>query len=66
MFKLLVNNVFDKKYANNAWTYRFSSPSYDPRPDDPYARAEGNNIYNLTGFFPQAGRHWLLGLSADF
>ncbi len=65
-FKLLVNNIFDKKYANNAWTYRFSSPSYDPRPDDPYARAEGNNVYNLTGYFPQAGRHWLLGLSADF
>ena len=64
--KLLINNIFDKKYTNNAWTYRFSSPSYDPRPDDPYARSEGNNIYNLTGYFPQAGRHWILGLSADF
>jgi iron complex outermembrane recepter protein len=64
--KLLINNVFDKKYTNNAWTYRFSSPSYDPRPDDPYARSESGNIYNLTGYFPQAGRHWLLGLSADF
>ncbi len=64
--KLLINNIFDAKYASNAWTYRFSSPSYDPRPDDPYARSEGKNIYNLTGYFPQAGRHFLVGLSADF
>lgn len=64
--KLLVNNIFDKKYANNAWTYHFLSASYDPRPDDPYARSEGNNVYNSTGFFPQAGRYFLVGLSADF
>ena len=64
--KLLINNIFDKKYANNGWTYRFVSPSYDPRPDDPYARSEGKGTYNLTGFFPQAGRHFLVGLSADF
>lgn len=64
--KLLINNIFDKKYANNAWTYRFVSASYDPRPDDPYSRSEGNNVYNLTGYFPQAGRHFLVGLSADF
>ena len=64
--KLLINNIFDQKFANNAWTYRFSSASYDPRPDDPYARRENGSIYNLTGFFPQAGRHWLVGLSADF
>jgi iron complex outermembrane receptor protein len=64
--KLLINNIFDKKYANNAWTYHFVSAGYDPRPDDPYSRSEGNNVYNSTGFFPQAGRHFLVGLSADF
>ncbi len=65
-FKLLVNNIFDAKYANNAWVYRFNSPSYDPRPDDPYARSEGGNTYNLTGYFPQAGRNYLLGVSLGF
>jgi iron complex outermembrane recepter protein len=64
--KLLIANVLNQKYVNNGWTYRFSSPSYDPRPDDAYARSEGQNVYNLSGFFPQAGRHFLLGLSLDF
>jgi iron complex outermembrane recepter protein len=65
-FKLLVNNIFDAKYANNAWVYRFNSPSYDPRPNDPYARSEGGDTYNLTGYFPQAGRNYLLGVSLGF
>jgi iron complex outermembrane recepter protein len=64
--KLLVANMFNQKYVNNGWTYRFSSPSYDPRPDDVYARGEGKDVYNLSGFFPQAGRHFSLGVSVDF
>ena len=64
--KLLIANVLNQKYVNNGWTYRFTSPSYDPRPDDNYARSEGNNVYNLTGFFPQAGRYYSLGASIDF
>ncbi len=64
--KLLIANVLSQKYVNNGWTYRFSSPNYNPRPDDAYARSEGRDVYNLSGFFPQAGRHFLLGLSLDF
>ncbi|MDZ7879552.1 MAG: TonB-dependent receptor [Saprospiraceae bacterium] len=64
--KLLIANVFNQKYVNNGWTYRFTSPNYDPRPDDNYARSEGKNIYNLSGFFPQAGRYFSLGASIDF
>lgn len=64
--KLLINNVLDKKYVNNAWTYRFISSSYDPRPDDPYARLENGSTYNLTGYFPQAGRNIMLAISVDF
>jgi iron complex outermembrane receptor protein len=64
--KLAINNWLDQKYVNNAWTYRFTSPGYDPRPDDPYARSEGKDVYNLTGYFPQAGQHWLLGVSFGF
>ncbi|MBX2890430.1 MAG: TonB-dependent receptor [Saprospiraceae bacterium] len=55
-----VNNLFDARYSPNGWTYRFVSEGYDPRPDDPYSRLEGGNVYNQTGFFPQAGRHWML------
>lgn len=56
-FILSVNNLLNARYFNNGWTYRFQSPSYDPRPDDPYARLEQGNTYNLTGLFPQAGRN---------
>jgi iron complex outermembrane receptor protein len=61
-----VNNLFDNKYSSNGWTYRFISGGYDPRPDDPYSRSEGGDVYNLTGFFPQAGRHWMATLRLVF
>ena len=63
---LLVRNVFDAKYSNNGWTYRYKSEGYDGRGDDPYARLENDSVYNLTGFFPQAGRNYLLGVNLKF
>lgn len=63
---LSVNNLFDARYVSNAWTYRYTSAGYDPLPDDPYSRAEGNGVYNQTGFFPQAGRHWMATLRMAF
>ena len=65
-FNLLVNNIFDKKYSANAWTYRYISNFYDGRDDDPYTRSEGGGVYNLTGYYPQAGRHFLLGMTVRF
>jgi iron complex outermembrane recepter protein len=62
-FIFSVNNIFNKKYSSNAWTYRFISEGYDPRQDDAYARKGTDNSYNLTGFFPQAGTNWLMTLS---
>ena len=65
-FNLLINNIFDKNYSANAWTYRYFSEFYDGRPDDPYTRTEGGGFYNLTGYYPQAGRHFLLGMTVRF
>ncbi|WP_235296927.1 TonB-dependent receptor [Portibacter marinus] len=66
-FYLNVYNLFNQKYVSNAWIYRFSSESYDPTGDDPYARAETDEgIYNLTGLYPQAGRHFMAGLTFKF
>ncbi|MEY3368552.1 MAG: hypothetical protein RI973_1707 [Bacteroidota bacterium] len=65
-FNLLINNLFGARYSANAWTYRYISASYDARPDDPYARLEEGDRYNLTGYFPQAGRNVLLGVTARF
>ena len=65
-FKLLINNLLNKKYVNNAWTYRFTSASYDPRPDDPYSQSESGDVYNLTGYYPQAGRNIIVGFSVGF
>ncbi|MEO1259937.1 MAG: TonB-dependent receptor [Bacteroidota bacterium] len=65
-FNLLINNIFDNQYSANAWTYRYISNFYDGRSDDPYTRLEGGGVYNLTGFFPQAGRNFLLGMTVRF
>lgn len=60
---LLVNNLFDTQYSANAWSYRYSSEGYDARPDDAYVRLDGGSVYNMIGFYPQAGRNFLLGLT---
>ena len=62
----LIQNIWDNQYSTNAWTYRYRSAGYDARMDDPYARLEEGATYNLTGFYPQAGRSYLLGLSVAF
>ena len=62
----LLRNIFDAKYISSAWTYRYISEGYDGRPDDPTTRLEQGNTYNLTGYYPQAGRNFLLGLSLSF
>ena len=64
--KLLINNILNKKYVNNAWAYRFISAGYDPRGDDAYSRLEHGSTYNLTGYFPQAGRNVMVGVSVEF
>ncbi len=65
---VLVRNLWNAKFSSNAWTYRYRSAGYDGRPDDPYTRLEDANTstYNLTGFYPQAGRNVLVGLSLRF
>ena len=63
---LLVRNLLDARYEANAWTYRYISAGYDGRPDDPATRLEGGDTYNLTGFYPQAGINFLLGVSLKF
>ncbi|MFM2266978.1 MAG: hypothetical protein RL757_419 [Bacteroidota bacterium] len=64
--KMSVNNIFNQKYVNNAWVYRFISPSYDPTPDDATTRRESGQTYNSTGLFPQAGINVLATLTIGF
>jgi len=58
----LIQNIFDQRFSTNAWTYRYISEGFDGRPFDPYTRLESGSTYNLTGFYPQAGRNFLVGL----
>lgn len=60
-----VFNLFDARYSSNGWTYRYTS-GFDNRPFDPYTRLENGSTYNQTGFFPQAGTHWMLTLNLGF
>lgn len=58
-FIITVQNLFDSRYESNGWVYRYVSAGYDARPDNAYTRLEKGDIYNQTGLFPQAGRHWM-------
>ena len=63
-----VRNLLNETYISNAWIYKFRSVGYDPTPDDPYANAEGQGtgMYNSIGAFPQAGRHFFIGMTLKF
>ncbi len=61
----MIKNLFDANYESNGWIYRFKSEGYDPVPDDPYAGSEGSGQYHLKGYFPQAGRYFLLQFSLN-
>lgn len=63
---LQVNNLLDENYVNNAWIYRFKSDGYDPRPDDAFVSANSEGGYDMAGYFPQAKRNFLLGLTLGF
>ena len=63
---LQVNNLFNNEYVNNAWVYRFISDNWDPRESDHYVNADSERGYNMAGYFPQATRNYLLGLTLGF
>ncbi|MBT5858862.1 MAG: TonB-dependent receptor [Flavobacteriales bacterium] len=60
---LSVNNLFNDEYANRAWIYRFVSEGWDPRGEtSPYNNADSDG-YNMIGYFPQATRNYMLGIT---
>ncbi|MCF8246953.1 MAG: TonB-dependent receptor [Saprospiraceae bacterium] len=65
-FNLLVQNLLNARYSSNAWTYRFYAQSDFGQTSDPYVRRESGNYYNMTGYYPQAGRNFLLGVTVRF
>ena len=48
---LIVNNIFNTKYETNAWVYKYI---YEDQPQE------------MTGYFPQAGINFMLGLHLKF
>ena len=63
---LQINNLLNNEYVNNAWVYRFISDNWDPRESDHYVNADSERGYNMAGYFPQATRNYLLGLTLGF
>ena len=63
---LQVNNLLNNEYVSNAWVYRFISDGWDPRESDPYVNADSENGYNMAGYFPEATRNYLLGITLGF
>ncbi len=48
---LMLNNFLNEKYESNAWIYRYYY---------------GGSEYKMDGYFPQAGIHFMAGLSLKF
>ncbi len=48
---LLVNNLFNEMYENNAWVYSYIL---------------GGERYKMDGYYPQAGRHFMAGVNIKF
>jgi iron complex outermembrane receptor protein len=54
---LLVNNILDIKYVSNGYFYTF---------DDDYSDPGKITTIEGSGFYPQAGINFLLGLNVKF
>ena len=66
-FNFTAKNILNSLYVNNAWSYTFESPGYDPSASDIYVNKSSKaDSYNMAGYFPQAGKNFLLGLTLDF
>ncbi|MCK5683843.1 TonB-dependent receptor, partial [bacterium] len=50
-FHFLLNNVFNEEYETDAWVYRY------------YLNGD---YYNMDGYFPQAGIHFIGGITLKF
>ena len=62
----LINNLFNIEYVSNAWIYRYITNTFDPRESDDYTSLASDGIYDMAGYFPQAKRNYLLGLTLGF
>ena len=63
---LQINNLLNNEYVSNAWVYRFISEGWDPREGgDPYINQDIDG-YNMIGYFPQATRNYMLGVTLRF
>ena len=62
----LINNLFDIEYISNAWIYRYITNTFDPRESDDYTSLASDGIYDMAGYFPQAKRNYLLGITLGF
>jgi iron complex outermembrane recepter protein len=49
--QFMINNLLNARYSSNAWVYRYRY---------------GGEEHNLDGYFPQAGIHFMAGVSVKF
>ncbi|MDG2433631.1 TonB-dependent receptor [Flavobacterium sp.] len=57
IFSALVNNIFDYKYISNGYFYTF---------DDDYSNPPAVTTIEGTGYYPQAGINFLVGMTLKF
>ena len=69
-FNFTARNVLNTFYVNNAWTYTFQydeNDAWNPAADDIYVNKTSQaSLYQMVGYFPQAGTNFIMGLTLDF
>ena len=65
-FNFTAKNVLNSLYVNNAWSYTFHDPSNWSDGDIYVNDVDDTGRKQMVGYFPQAGKNFLLGLTLDF
>jgi hypothetical protein len=64
--RLSIYNLSNQQYASHGWISKFRSQSQLDIQTDPYLAHAGENNYYYKASYPQALRHFNLGLNIKF
>ncbi len=63
-----LRNLFNTMFVSNGWvyTFRYDDSSWDPVSGSVYTEKNPDGSYQMKGLFPQAGIHFLAGITIGF
>ncbi|MCC7027682.1 MAG: hypothetical protein IT265_12045, partial [Saprospiraceae bacterium] len=61
-----ISNLANTRFSTHGWSTRFKSTELINVGSDPYLSSTSSEYNAYKGVFPQALRHWNLGISIQF